>query len=93
MRVLEAARLVITGKLDPEVLWQMTTPAERVAIALLLGRPDHLPPSANTPVSAWKILDARHRDLILRRAPARVAKRLPGYVAGSRPAQPVSVAQ
>jgi len=80
MRVLEAVRLVTTGQIAPDLLWQMTTIPERVAIALLLGRPDLLPAKASTPTEAWDALDARHRGLLLRRAPARVRARLPGYI-------------
>jgi len=81
MRVLEATRLVTTGQIAPDLLWQMTTVPERVTIALLLGRPDLLPPKASTPTDAWDALDKRHRSLLLRRAPARIRQRLPGYIA------------
>ncbi|MDG6093827.1 hypothetical protein LOC54_01650 [Acetobacter sp. AN02] len=81
MRVLEAARLVSTGKLDPEILWEMTTLPERVAISLLLGRPELLPRETNTPTLARKTLSARYRDLVMRRAPVHVRRRLPGFTA------------
>ncbi|GBQ63276.1 hypothetical protein AA103196_0545 [Ameyamaea chiangmaiensis NBRC 103196] len=86
MRVIEAARLVSTGQISPDILWQMTTVPERVTIALLLGRPDYLPSRATTPTQAWDAIDARHRDLLLRRAPARIRQRLPGYVPQTLPA-------
>ncbi|NLI26229.1 MAG: hypothetical protein GX413_02400 [Acetobacter sp.] len=80
MRVLEATRLISTGVLAPEILWGITTMTERVTISLLLGRPDFLPSAANTPHLAWKQLNARQRDLVMRRAPARVRRCLPGYI-------------
>jgi hypothetical protein len=83
MRMVEAARLIMTGQIQPDLLWQMTTTQERVTVALLLGRPDLLPPSAKTPTAAWDALDTRQRNLLLRRAPARVRCRLPGYVAAT----------
>ncbi|NHO33189.1 hypothetical protein [Acetobacter fallax] len=85
MRVTEAARLIVTGNLSPNVLWQMTTLTERVAISLLVGRPDYLPVSASTPNAAWDTLDARYRALVMRRAPIRIRRRLPGYTNMPRP--------
>ncbi|MBV1836342.1 hypothetical protein [Acetobacter estunensis] len=80
MRIVEAARLITTGRMDPDVLWEVTTVAERVTIALLVGRPDYLPQAASTPTSAWDVMDARCRNLVLRRAPSRIRRRLPGYI-------------
>ncbi|NHN85856.1 hypothetical protein GOB93_14570 [Acetobacter musti] len=85
MRVTEAARLIMTGNLSPEILWQMTTLSERVAIALLVGRPDYLPANASTPGAAWDTLDARSRALVMRRAPVKIRRRLPGYTCAPRP--------
>ncbi|GBR11006.1 hypothetical protein [Acetobacter oeni] len=85
MRVTEAARLIVTGNLSPDILWQMTTLAERVTISLLVGRPDYLPAGASTPSAAWDTLDARYRALVMRRAPVKIRKRLPGYTSAPRP--------
>lgn len=51
MRIVEAARLLTTGRISPEILWDITTSAERITIALLAGRPDYLPSNAKTPVT------------------------------------------
>gem|GEM_PF-4935047 len=80
MRVLEAARLITTGVLPVDLLWQITTPTERIMIALLLGRPDQLPLTARTPNAAWDALDARQRTLLMRRAPRKIRLCLPGYL-------------
>lgn len=79
MRIVEAARLITTGRINPETLWEITTPAERVTIALLAGRPDYLPNNANTPTAAWSVMDTRCRSLVQRRAPVHVRRCLPDY--------------
>ncbi len=79
MRIVEAARLITTGRINPETLWEITTPAERVTIALLAGRPDYLPNNANTPNAAWSVMDTRCRSLVQRRAPVHVRRCLPDY--------------
>lgn len=89
MRVVEAARLIVTGNIAPDTLWQITSLPERVTIALLVGRPDYLPPAASTPTTAWNALDSRARALVLRRAPARVLRRLPGYTGVPQPFTPL----
>ncbi|MCE0742785.1 hypothetical protein LWC05_02585 [Acetobacter sicerae] len=79
MRIVEAARLITTGRIDPETLWEITTSVERVTIALLAGRPDYLPNNAKTPVAAWSVMDTRCRSLVQRRAPIHVRRCLPDY--------------
>jgi hypothetical protein len=79
MRIVEAARLITTGRIHPETLWEITTPAERVTIALLAGRPDYLPNNAKTPTTAWSLMDTRCRSLVQRRAPIHVRRCLPDY--------------
>ena len=79
MRIVEAARLITTGRISPEILWEITTCAERVTIALLAGRPDYLPDSAKTPIAAWTTMDSRCRALVQRRAPVHVRRCLPDY--------------
>ncbi|AQS88567.1 hypothetical protein AA101099_0299 [Neoasaia chiangmaiensis NBRC 101099] len=78
MRVIEAARLISTGVMPADHLWQITTTPERVIMALLLGRPDWLPPHAATPRLAWNALNTRQREMLLRRAPKQVRACLPG---------------
>lgn len=80
MRVVEAARLITTGRLSPEIVWDITSTPERVTIALLCGRTDFLPQKASTPTTAWNEMDTRYRNLVLRRAPAHIRRCLPGYV-------------
>ncbi|CAI9120536.1 hypothetical protein [Brytella acorum] len=77
MRVTEAARLLTTGYVSADFLWQMTTTPERVVIALLAGRPDWLPARTSTPTEAWDVLNARYRRLLLRRAPHHIQRCLP----------------
>lgn len=79
MRIVEAARLLTTGRISPEILWDITTSAERITIALLAGRPDYLPSNAKTPVTAWSAMDTRCRALVQRRAPLHVRRCLPDY--------------
>lgn len=85
MRTTEAARLIITGQLNPDLLWQIVTLHERVIICMLTGRPDYLPPEASTPAKVWDVLDARSRSLVMRRAPARIRRCLPGYIPDNLP--------
>ena len=77
MRVREAARAVNAGELDPTVLWRICTPPERVQIALLLDRPEDLPPGMHTPALAWGSLNNQQRRVILADAPPRIRRALP----------------
>lgn len=77
MRVLEAARLVRAGVFPLPRLWLIATKPERVQLALLLGRPDELPPDARTPDAAWRALNLAERRLVLRHAPPTILARLP----------------
>lgn len=83
MRVIEAARMISTGRMTVESLWEIATPRERIMVALLLGHPDWLPQQTRTPNAVWNALDSRQRDLLLRRAPRRIRASLPGYVSTS----------
>lgn len=77
MRVMEAVRLVRTGKLPMPALWQIATRPERVQVALILGLPAELPARAASPDLAWKSMNTQQRRLVLRHAPPSITRRLP----------------
>ena len=77
MKVLEAIRLVRADYLALPELWAIATQAERVQIALILGRPAELPQRAATPELAWQAMNLRQRRLVLAHAPLAIRARLP----------------
>lgn len=77
MKVLQAVRLVRADYLALRELWAITTQAERVQIALILGCPAELPARAATPELAWQAMNLQQRRVVLAHAPLAVRARLP----------------
>ena len=77
MRVAQAASLVLADKLSLSMLWTFTTIAERIQIALILGKPAQLPVANTSPLEAWKTLDKSQQRLVVRLSPLWVSEMLP----------------
>ena len=77
MKVGEAVRLVIGGRLALPVLWAITTDAERIQIALVLGRADQLPRGMRDPVAAYQSLNPQQQRLVWALAPVEVTRAFP----------------
>ncbi len=77
MKVGEAARLVLSGRLQLAVLWAIATDPERIQVALILGRPDELPRTARTPAAAYASLNAQQQRIVQQLGPASLTDHLP----------------
>ena len=95
MKVGEAARLVISERLQLAVLWAIATDPERIQVALILDRPDELPRGTRTPAAAFATLNSQQQRLVHQLAPASVTDRLPAAppAAQSRRSTPATSAE
>ena len=77
MKIGEAVRLVIGGRLNLPVLWAIATDPERVQVALVLDRADQLPRGLRDPLAAYQSLNDQQQRLVWALAPVNVTRAFP----------------
>lgn len=69
MKIGEAVKAVLAGRVSTATLWLFATDPERVQIAIILGQPEELPEKLKHPLDAWHALNEQQRRVIRDRAP------------------------
>ncbi len=69
MKIGEAVKAILSGRVSTSTLWLFATDPERIQIAIILGQPEELPERHKHPIDAWSALNEQQRRVVRDRAP------------------------